>query len=76
MRVTRGRQGNERPREMDNLLPENFGKSVGNKDLTPTWRGVMPIIINSIMDGGEIARKAAIEELYRLADFADARREG
>jgi hypothetical protein len=47
-------------------------RTVGTIDLTPTWRGVMPILIAGITDGNETGQRIATEELYRLADIADA----
>lgn len=40
-------------------------------DMTPTWRGLVPLLITAITDGSPTAKSAAREELYRLADFAD-----
>lgn len=52
------------------------GSQIVGKTLPPTWRGVLPLIISTIIEGSDNSRKIAIEELYRLADFADMRREG
>lgn len=41
-------------------------------DLTPTWRGIMPALLAAVRDGTPESRSIAIEELNRLADFADA----
>lgn len=39
---------------------------------TPTWRGITQILLTLIEAGTPPARKAAIKEIYRMADLADA----
>jgi hypothetical protein len=46
-------------------------KIVGTIDLTPSWRSLVPIFVAAIEDGTPTGRAMAIEEIYRLADFAD-----
>ena len=41
-------------------------------DLTPTWAGVLPILIAGIENGNAEGRKIAIEELKRMAGAADS----
>lgn len=41
-------------------------------DLTPTWTGVLPILIAGIENGTAEGRKIAIDELSRMARAADA----
>jgi hypothetical protein len=40
-------------------------------DLTPTWCGVMPILIGVLESGTEVGKKSAREELYRMASIMD-----
>jgi hypothetical protein len=40
-------------------------------DITPTWRGILPLLLAGYTEGNESGRAAAIEELYRMADAAD-----
>jgi len=44
----------------------------GTIDMTPTWRAILPIILIGLENGNEDGRKIAMQELYRLADIADA----
>lgn len=56
------------------LVVENGDrKFIGTIDLTPTWRQLIPAFIAVLQDGSPEGRRVATEELYRLADFADAR---
>lgn len=42
-------------------------------DLRPTWRGLLPALVEVAINGTDAtARKVAMDELYRLADFADS----
>jgi hypothetical protein len=42
-------------------------------NLTPTWRGLLPALVELAINGETLtARKCAMDELYRLADFADS----
>ena len=50
---------------------DDGARQVGTIDLTPTWRGLVPLIVEGIRNGTDAGRAIAIEELYRLADFAD-----
>lgn len=47
-------------------------KFIGTIDLTPTWRSLIPTFIAALQDGTPTGRTIARDELYRLADFADA----
>jgi len=40
-------------------------------DLTPTWQGVLPILIGALEDGTNEGKKLAREELRRMAKAAD-----
>ena len=40
-------------------------------DITPTWRGVLPILLAAYTDGNATGRQTALAELYRMADIAD-----
>lgn len=44
-------------------------------DLTPSWAGVMPVLVACLEDGTDEGKKIAREELARLAKAMDARRE-
>lgn len=44
---------------------------VGTIDLTPTWRGIMPMLIAGLIDGTDQGRRIATEELFRLANMVD-----
>lgn len=41
-------------------------------DVTPTWRGVLPMLLLVVENGTGEGRRVAIEELERMADTADA----
>jgi hypothetical protein len=41
-------------------------------DVTPTWRAIVPILLMGIENGNADGRKIAMEEIYRMADAADA----
>jgi hypothetical protein len=40
-------------------------------DATPTWRGILPVYLTVIEQGGENGRRIAREELARMAEAAD-----
>lgn len=40
-------------------------------NVTPTWRAIMPLLLAAIQDGTPVGRRAATEELYRLASLVD-----
>jgi len=41
-------------------------------DLRPTWRGLLPALVEVAVNGTTVeARKVAMDELFKLADFAD-----
>lgn len=50
---------------------EDGATVVGTIDLTPTWRGVLPILIACIESGTATGRASAMGELFRMADIAD-----
>lgn len=41
-------------------------------DITPTWRGVLPLLLAAYADGTAKGRASAFAELQRMADIADA----
>jgi len=47
-------------------------QGVRHVDITPTWRGVAPILAMAFEHGNDTARAAARLELLRMADLADA----
>lgn len=40
-------------------------------DITPTWAGILPLLLEGYNNGTETGRKIAKEELYRLCRIAD-----
>lgn len=46
---------------------------VGTIDLTPTWVSLIPYFVAAIENGTDEGRRIAIDELKRLAAFADAK---
>lgn len=47
-------------------------KEVGVIDLTPTWQGVLPLLIAALEDGTPVGKEMAQAELLRMAKAADA----
>jgi hypothetical protein len=41
-------------------------------DVTPTWRGVLRLLLAAYQDGSDQGRASALAELTRMADLADA----
>ena len=41
-------------------------------DMTPTWRGILPLLVEIAADGRNPGREMAWQELRRMADLADA----
>jgi len=41
-------------------------------DCTPTWEGILPILVTGLLDGNDTAKQIAKEELRRMAQLADA----
>lgn len=49
-------------------------KTIKTIDMTPTWRALMPALVEVAVRGTDAdGRKAAMDELNRLADFVDKR---
>lgn len=46
-------------------------RRVGTIDMTPTWRGVLPLLLAALEDGTETGKAMAREEFKRMADAAD-----
>lgn len=40
-------------------------------DMTPTWRGILPILLAALEDGTPEGKRIAREEIQRMADAAD-----
>lgn len=40
-------------------------------DCTPTWEGILPLLIHGLENGSPTARAAVMEELTRMAQLAD-----
>ncbi len=51
----------------------NEKAQIGTIDITPTWAGVLPIYLGVLENpnAAVVARKAALEELARMAKLAD-----
>jgi len=47
-------------------------RPAGTIDLTPTWAGVLPLLLVAFTDGTDESKKMAKEELLRMAKAADA----
>ena len=45
-------------------------------DITPTWQHAMPILIMALENGTEQGKRAAREELMRLAKLVDEANQG
>ncbi len=41
-------------------------------DLTPTWQGILPLLLAALEDGTDQGKQIAREELQRMAKAADA----
>ena len=46
-------------------------KSLGTIDLTPTWRAIVPLLIEGLTNGTPEGNRIAREELHRMAGLAD-----
>lgn len=46
-------------------------RPAGTIDLTPTWSGILPVLIALIRDGNEAGQASAMLELNRMAQLAD-----
>jgi hypothetical protein len=44
---------------------------IGVIDCTPTWRGILPVLLLLITDANAKGQAEAREELQRMADLAD-----
>lgn len=42
-----------------------------NEDMTPTWEAVLPIYVTSLLYGKAEGKRAAEQELQRMAKLAD-----
>jgi hypothetical protein len=40
-------------------------------DITPTWKGVLPMLLAAWRDGNDKGRAMALEDLRRMAEAAD-----
>lgn len=46
-------------------------KTVETINVTPTWRGILPLLLTGYADGTPKGRAIAFAELQRMADLAD-----
>lgn len=46
-------------------------KDIRTVDITPSWRGVLRLLLEGYSNGTPEGRRIALEELYRMADLAD-----
>jgi hypothetical protein len=51
------------------------GKMVRTLDLTPTWKQVLPILLEGLKSERQEARDASLHELNRMAEICDAYKE-
>ncbi len=49
----------------------NVKTKIGTIDLTPTWSGVLPVLLAALTEGTEEGRRLAKIELARMARIAD-----
>jgi hypothetical protein len=47
-------------------------KQVGTIDMTPTWEGILPLLLVLYESRDKIRRETALSELRRMAKIADA----
>lgn len=57
-------------REAEKAAPRT-GEVVGTIDITPTWAGILPVLLAAIENGTPEGRRFAISELRRMAQIAD-----
>lgn len=50
---------------------EPVKRQIGTIDITPTWRGVLPILIEGLTNGNARGVQIATEELRKMAEAAD-----
>lgn len=62
------------PTEENVEYKEKAGELYGRRVIacTPTWEAVLPIFVAAIENGSAKSRKAALEELTRMARLADS----
>jgi len=48
---------------------------IGTIDLTPSWVGILPLLLAALQDGSDTAKTAAQAELRRMAQLADLYKE-
>lgn len=48
---------------------------IGTIDMTPTWVGVLPMLLAAYENGSAKGRAIALEELQRMAKLADKAKE-
>ena len=48
-----------------------MGKEARYETVTPTWEGLLPVMLMALRDGDTKARTAAMGELRRMARIAD-----
>lgn len=71
--VTRSIEHGTTMRHMPNNIGCEIHKFTGTIDLTPTWRAVLPILVEVAGTAERLeARQEAMKELQRMADLADA----
>ena len=51
-------------------------KLVGTIDATPTWQGILPVLLLLLEDGSDTAKATAKEQLATMAKAADRYNEG
>jgi len=51
--------------------PKHMKNEVETIEETPTWQGLMPLYLMAYENGASDGRRAALEELQRMAKLAD-----
>lgn len=53
------------------MATTNKKTPAGTIDITPTWKAVLPVFLIALQHGNAVGQRVAMEELRRMADFAD-----
>jgi len=53
------------------MSPNGEGNKLQTIDMTPTWEGILPVLITLIENGNATGRATAVDELRKMAKLAD-----
>lgn len=59
------------PGFVDKMVEHDAQKRARTIDVTPTWHGLLPLLLTIYVDGTDEGRKEAFSELQRMAQAAD-----